>query len=59
MCSQRITNIGPDDLIFLAICTPRFSNDVYEDLEKPVDKNSLNCNSPLNRSLLAGENQKP
>ncbi len=37
MCSQRITNIGPEDLIFLAICTPRFSNDVYEDLEKPVE----------------------
>ena len=33
MCRQRITNIGSDDLIFLAICTPRFSQDVYEDLE--------------------------
>jgi mannose-6-phosphate isomerase-like protein (cupin superfamily) len=32
MCRQRITNIGSDDLIFLAICTPRFSNDAYEDL---------------------------
>jgi len=35
MCWQRITNIGPEDLIFLAICTPRFSNDVYEDIEDP------------------------
>jgi mannose-6-phosphate isomerase-like protein (cupin superfamily) len=32
-CRQRITNIGSEELIFLAICTPRFSNDVYEDLE--------------------------
>ena len=33
MCRQRITNIGSEDLILLAICTPRFSNDVYEDIE--------------------------
>lgn len=33
MCRQRITNIGTDDLIFLAICTPRFTQDVYEDIE--------------------------
>lgn len=33
MCSQRIANIGAEDLIFLAICTPRFSDDVYEDIE--------------------------
>jgi len=33
MCPQRITNIGPTDLIFLAICTPRFSDDVYEEME--------------------------
>ena len=37
MCPQRITNTGSDDLVFLAICTPRFSNDVFEDLEdRPV-----------------------
>jgi len=33
MCRQRITNTGSTDLIFLAICTPRFSNDIYEDIE--------------------------
>ena len=33
MCRQRITNTGENDLVFLAICTPRFSSDVYEDLE--------------------------
>ena len=38
MCPQRITNIGATDLIFLAICTPRFSDEVYEEVE--------NLNSP-------------
>ena len=33
MCRQRITNIGREDLIFLAICTPRFSQEAYEDVE--------------------------
>ncbi len=33
MCRQRITNIGSEVLIFLAICTPRFLDEVYEDIE--------------------------
>ena len=33
LCSQRITNIGTDDLVFLAICTPRFTKEVYEDFD--------------------------
>ncbi len=33
MCRQRITNIGSEDLVFIAICTPRFSNAVYKDIE--------------------------
>lgn len=32
MCRQRITNIGSEDLIFLAICTPRFVSGIYEEL---------------------------
>ncbi|HYC46828.1 MAG TPA: cupin domain-containing protein [Burkholderiales bacterium] len=32
-CRQRITNTGADDLVFLAICTPRFRAEAYEDLE--------------------------
>ncbi|HET6756017.1 MAG TPA: cupin domain-containing protein [Burkholderiales bacterium] len=32
-CRQRITNIGQNDLIFLAVCTPRFTNEVYEDTD--------------------------
>jgi len=33
LCRQRITNTGLDDLIFLAVCTPRFTQDIYEDVE--------------------------
>jgi mannose-6-phosphate isomerase-like protein (cupin superfamily) len=33
MCKQRITNTGTNDLVFLAMCTPRFTPDDYEDLE--------------------------
>ena len=36
MCPQRITNIGTADLIFLAVCTPRFVTDAYEDMEQLV-----------------------
>lgn len=32
-CPQRIANIGKDDLIFLAICSPRFTQEAYEDIE--------------------------
>ncbi len=32
-CRQRITNIGRLDLIFLAICTPRFRREAYEDVD--------------------------
>lgn len=32
-CRQRISNLGPCDLIFLAICTPRFVSEAYEDID--------------------------
>ncbi|MHB8909140.1 MAG: cupin domain-containing protein [Syntrophales bacterium] len=32
-CRQRITNLGRGDLIFLAICTPRFRPGAYEEME--------------------------
>lgn len=32
MCKQRIRNTGKDDLIFLAICSPRFEAKNYEAL---------------------------
>jgi mannose-6-phosphate isomerase-like protein (cupin superfamily) len=35
MDRQRITNVGENELIFLAICTPRFRPENYEDLESP------------------------
>lgn len=31
---QRITNTGADDLVFLAICSPRFKETVYVDIEE-------------------------
>ena len=34
-CRQRITNSGAVDLIFLAVCTPRFCNEAYEDIDQP------------------------
>ena len=32
-CRQRITNTGHGDLIFLAVCTPRFTPEAYIPLE--------------------------
>ena len=37
LCRQRISNIGAEDLIFLALCTPRFLPDCYQDIEKNLD----------------------
>jgi mannose-6-phosphate isomerase-like protein (cupin superfamily) len=34
MCRQRITNTGREDLVFLAICTPRFVEGAYENIEE-------------------------
>ena len=33
LCRQRISNVGDDELIFLAICSPRFRDAAYEDLD--------------------------
>ena len=33
-CPQRITNTGNEDLLFLAICSPRFEQAAYEDIEQ-------------------------
>jgi mannose-6-phosphate isomerase-like protein (cupin superfamily) len=38
LCRQRITNIGAIDLVFLAVCTPRFKPEAYEDLETPLSE---------------------
>jgi len=37
MCRQRISNIGVEDLVFLAICTPRYSDAAYEDINDKTD----------------------
>jgi mannose-6-phosphate isomerase-like protein (cupin superfamily) len=36
-CPQRICNTTTADLLFLAICTPRFVNEAYEDLEEALN----------------------
>jgi len=38
-CRQRITNIGSGDLIFLAICSPRFQQAAYEDIDDEMNTN--------------------
>ncbi|MGB7389146.1 MAG: cupin domain-containing protein [Pseudomonas neustonica] len=35
-CAQRIRNTGEEQLLFLAICSPRFQPDCYQDLEAEV-----------------------
>ena len=30
---QRIANVGAEDLVFLAVCTPRFEQVAYEDID--------------------------
>ncbi|MBL4607091.1 MAG: cupin domain-containing protein [Pseudomonadales bacterium] len=37
-CPQRIRNTGNNDLVFLAICSPRFLQENYEDIEQEEDK---------------------
>ncbi|MDR7136082.1 mannose-6-phosphate isomerase-like protein (cupin superfamily) [Lysobacter niastensis] len=37
MCPQRIANLGPGDLVFLAVCTPRFTQEAYEDIGHEMD----------------------
>jgi len=34
MARQRITNTGASDLVFLAICTPRFRQENYQDIDE-------------------------
>ncbi|MDJ0778057.1 MAG: cupin domain-containing protein [Gammaproteobacteria bacterium] len=33
LCRQRIHNPGPEDLVFLAICSPRFDPSAYQDID--------------------------
>ena len=36
-CRQRITSARDEDLIFLAVCTPRFRPEAYQDVEsRPI-----------------------
>jgi len=33
LCRQRVTNVGEQDLVFFAICTPRFRPEAYQSVE--------------------------
>ena len=33
-CSQRIANVGTSDLLFLAICSPRFIAEAYQEIRE-------------------------
>jgi mannose-6-phosphate isomerase-like protein (cupin superfamily) len=35
--AQRISNTGAADLVFLAVCTPRFTSEAYEDIDPDAD----------------------
>ena len=49
-CRQRITNIGQQDLIFLAVCTPPFRREVYEDIDDTLEAG----NTPVQRNEVGG-----
>ncbi len=40
-CRQRISNREPVDLVFVALCTPRFTPDAYEDIEGTQDTRNI------------------
>jgi mannose-6-phosphate isomerase-like protein (cupin superfamily) len=48
LCRQRIANTGDHDLVFLALCTPRFTPEVYEDLE-PAPREAAPDSNPSQR----------
>jgi len=39
-CRQRITCVGSQTLVFLAICSPRFRPEAYEDIEDIENRSS-------------------
>jgi len=39
--AQKIKNTGSDDLVFLAMCTPRFKPENYRDIDNDID-NDIN-----------------
>ena len=47
MVKQRITNTGMEDLIFLALCTPRFNTDAYIKVPDYVQRTASSPGEPL------------
>lgn len=44
---QRITNTGSSDLLFLAVCTPRFVGEAYTDIEDELSLAGRKGSSPV------------
>ncbi|MGD9782677.1 MAG: cupin domain-containing protein [Kiritimatiellia bacterium] len=40
-CPQRIANVGKSDLVFLAVCTPRFRAECYADDESADSRTQI------------------
>lgn len=40
-CRQRITALGSEDLLFLAICSPRFRPEAYQDIDPEPHESRL------------------
>lgn len=46
-CRQRIACLGEEELVFLAICSPRFRPQAYEDLDPaPLQAGPTSCAVP-------------
>jgi mannose-6-phosphate isomerase-like protein (cupin superfamily) len=46
-CRQRITNTGDGELVFLAVCTPRYNDAVYEDVDGASPGSDPSAPTPL------------
>ena len=40
-CPQRIANVGKTELVFLAVCTPRFRPECYVDAESAASRTQI------------------
>jgi mannose-6-phosphate isomerase-like protein (cupin superfamily) len=49
-CRQRITSVGDEDLVFLAVCTPRYRSEAYEDVDPAPASDPSMPRAPLRSS---------
>lgn len=53
---QRIANVGDGDLVFLALCTPRFRAENYEDIDAAPDGESVSASQA---NGVPSDNERP